>query len=166
MEADVLRYGGGMEKGKIGRETIRIIKATGLASARAKGQAFGHRLCPKSKKSGHSYSGLWRFVQFQGCWLVRKAKQGADRFSKYGQFTLFKVNCVAASRHTNSYFILSSFCGLKYFYKKSVHRYFWGISETISFTILWFLLSCFDLVLFQKAPKQRVKHRDSRKHTI
>jgi hypothetical protein len=74
MEADVLRYGGGMEKGEIARETIRIIKATGLASATAKGQAFGHRLCLKSKKSGHSYSGLWRFVQFQGCWSVRKAK--------------------------------------------------------------------------------------------
>lgn len=87
-------------------------------------------------------------------------RQGSDRINS------FKVKCVAASRHTNSYFILSSFCGLKYFYKKSVHRYFWGISETISFTILWFLLSCFDLVLFQKAPKQRVKHRDSRKHTI
>ena len=22
--------------------------------------------------------GLWHFVQFQGCWLVRKAKQGAE----------------------------------------------------------------------------------------
>jgi len=60
-----MRTGFDMGKGgKMGRMTIRISKATGLASASAKGQAFGHKLCLQSKKSGHSYSGLWHFVQF------------------------------------------------------------------------------------------------------